>query len=87
MLKILNKKTDNIPVDAVYIGRGSKWGNPFRIGTHGNRRQVIEKYRLFINSKPILLEEAKKELKNKDLVCWCAPRACHGDILMEIANK
>ena len=28
----------------------------------------------------------RKELKGKDLVCWCAPKSCHADILLEIAN-
>lgn len=35
---------------------------------------------------PELVELAKKELKGKDLVCWCAPKLCHGDVLLEIAN-
>jgi hypothetical protein len=26
------------------------------------------------------------ELRGKDLVCWCAPEACHGDVLLRLAN-
>ena len=71
----------------VYIGRPSKWGNPFIIGRDGNRDEVIAKYREYILSKPHLIEDAKRELKGKILGCYCAPLSCHGDILSEIANK
>jgi hypothetical protein len=45
MARVLNKKRDGMPADAVYIGRPSKWGNPFVIGRDGTREQVIAKYR------------------------------------------
>jgi hypothetical protein len=32
MCRVLNKHHAGVPAGAVYIGRGSKWGNPFRIG-------------------------------------------------------
>jgi hypothetical protein len=39
----------------VYIGRGSKWGNPFKIGVHGNREEVIAKYEEYLmNSNELL---------------------------------
>lgn len=70
----------------VYIGRPGKWGNPFAIGKDGTREEVINKYRVYINSKPELLA-ALPELKDKTLGCWCSPRACHGDVLAELAAK
>ena len=70
----------------VYIGRGSKWGNPFRIGVDGTRKEVIEKYRDYIRNKPELFE-CIHELHNKRLGCWCKPKACHGDVLVEIVNS
>lgn len=69
----------------VYIGRPSKWGNPFRIGIDGNRNEVIEKYRQYIQRRPDLLRDLK-ELKDKTLGCWCKPKACHGDVLVELIN-
>lgn len=45
MMKVLNKRTDAIPVGAVYVGRPTKWGNPFVIGRDGDRDEVIERYR------------------------------------------
>jgi hypothetical protein len=70
----------------VYIGRPSKWGNPFVIGIDGTRSEVIEKYREWILTQPDLLNSLH-ELKGKTLGCWCAPKRCHGDILEEMANK
>lgn len=33
------------------------------------------------------IERLKKELKGKDLVCWCKPQRCHGDYLLQLANE
>jgi hypothetical protein len=35
----------------------------------------------------VLLMQALPELRGRDLVCWCAPCACHGDVLIELANR
>jgi hypothetical protein len=64
----------------VYIGRGSKWGNPFIIGKDGNRDEVISRYEVYIMNNPSLIA-ALPELIDKTLGCWCKPKACHGDIL------
>lgn len=70
----------------VYIGRPSKWGNPFEIGKDGTRAEVIEKYRAWILTQPNLLSDLG-ELKGKILGCWCSPLPCHGDVLIELINK
>ena len=70
----------------VYIGRGSKWGNPFKIGVNGSRREVIELYRDWILTQPHLII-ALPELRGKVLGCWCKPLDCHGDVLFEMANS
>ena len=77
---ILNKHKDKIPKDAVYIGRGSPWGNPFVIGKDGTREEIIEKYCEWICDNQYLLNRIH-ELKGKDLVCYCSPQLCHGHIL------
>ena len=87
MPKVLNKYKHGFPKDAVYIGRPSKWGNPFTMSEYGKREWVIEKYREWILSQPKLIEDARRELVGKDLVCYCAPQACHGDVLLELANS
>ena len=70
----------------VYIGRPSKWGNPFLIGRDGTRQEVIEKYRNWIKSQPDLMK-ALSELRGKVLGCWCSPKPCHGDVLVQLLNK
>ena len=83
MEKIVHCKRDKFDV---YIGRPSKWGNPFTIGKDGTRNEVIEKYRDWIKTQPDLIESLH-ELRDKTLGCWCSPNACHGDILVELANE
>ena len=87
MPKVLNQKKDKIPEDAVYIGRPSIFGNPYIVGIDGSRTEVIEKYRRYLALNNSLREEVIKQLKGKDLVCWCSPKPCHGDVLIEIANN
>lgn len=70
----------------VYIGRGSKWGNPFKIGVHGNREEVIAMYEEYLMSSDELLSSLS-ELKHKNLVCYCHPNSCHGDILLKFATN
>lgn len=84
MPKVWNKRKE-YPQGAIYIGRPSRWGNPYVIGRDGTREEVIEKYRDYIKRQG-MIADIKHSLKGKDLVCWCKPAACHGDILLEIAN-
>lgn len=83
MTRVVHCKKD--PYD-VYIGRPSKWGNPFIIGRDGNRDEVVRKYRKYLLDR-LELVEALPELKGKTLGCWCAPQACHGDVLEELADR
>lgn len=71
--------------DCVYIGRPSKWGNIFKIGPDGDRKEVIDKYREWIVTQPQLMADLH-ELKGKKLGCWCVPDMCHGHVLAELVN-
>jgi len=71
-----------LPYD-VYIGRGSIWGNPYRIGSDGNRDDVIRKYREWILTQPDLIARLD-ELDGLKLGCYCKPNRCHGEILLEL---
>ena len=84
--KVVNCRTSGYDV---YIGRPSKWGNPFVIGKDGSREEVIQKYEKWIMSdeNATLRTQIKKELKGKVLGCWCKPKACHGDILARIVDE
>lgn len=79
---------------SVYIGRPSKYGNPFSHlkgtqATHkvATRTEAVQKYEEWILNNPELLEQARIELKGKDLICWCSPAACHGDVLLKLVNE
>ncbi len=92
MTKVVHCKRDKYDV---YIGRPSKWGNPF---THikdkqtkaeflvDTRKEAITKYKEWILNQPHLLSSLG-ELEGKTLGCWCSPKPCHGDILIELINK
>lgn len=67
----------------VYIGRPSKWGNPFKNGT---REENIESYRKWIMLQLDLLAQLP-ELEGKTLGCFCKPLACHGDILVDLVKR
>jgi len=82
-MKVVHCKKESYDV---YIGRPSKWGNPFKIGRDGTREQVIDKYREWIKGQPHLVR-GLKELEGKVLGCWCKPKRCHGDVLVELVNK
>lgn len=82
MTKVVHCKKE--PYD-VYIGRPSIWGNPFVIGRDGTREQVIEKYREWLLGQPSLVNQLPI-LEGKVLGCWCAPQACHGDVLLQLAK-
>jgi hypothetical protein len=87
MPKVWNFHHKNAPKDAVYIGRGSHWGNHFVIGKDGDREEVVRKHKEYVDNDPQFKEFIRKHLKGKDLVCFCAPKACHGDFLLQIANE
>lgn len=80
-----------------YVGRPGALGNPFKIGEHGDRFQVVSKFRRWaageLRSNPrglfarsfLALEQRVKERNARGestvLVCWCHPEACHADVL------
>lgn len=82
--RVVNIKAGE-PCD-IYIGRGSKWGNPFPIDHNNPRELVIEKYRRWIAGQAGLLAEVHL-LRGKRLGCFCAPLPCHGDVLVALAER
>lgn len=80
--RVVHFKRD--PFD-VYIGRPSIWGNPYEIGKDGTRSEVIEKYREYLLGN-VELMYLLPGMRGKILGCWCAPEACHGDVIAELAD-
>ena len=81
-MKVYNRALRNEPADAVYIGRGSPYGNPFVIGKHGTRDEVCDRF-----EREVLPTLNVELLRGKDLVCYCAPMRCHGDSIMKKLNN
>lgn len=95
ILALPNGLTRHSPT-VVYIGRAngrhrlkaSKWANPFRVGIDGDRAEVITKYRRWLYSPgQTWLWGHLPELRGKVLACWCAPEACHGQVLREALDE
>ena len=93
---IVNKYKEDYDI---YIGRGSKWGNPFRLGVDGTRKEVIDKHMAWLNEwlqnkKEIIIDgysnrwviEHLGELNGEVLACFCKPLPCHGDNLIKLLN-
>jgi hypothetical protein len=85
MCWVLNKHAAGGHCGAIYIGRSSKWRNPFRIGVDGDRTTVIAKHARWLRDQHHLLR-ALDEVRGKDLLCFCAPAAFHGDLLLRLAT-
>lgn len=103
-IRIQRKRTKGwkMPQGAVYVGRGSKWGNPFKVGelcsskrnSHGGCNQIfvtdnevaVASFQRFLSLE--LRIAAREHLKGKNLACWCKlDELCHADVLLEIANS
>lgn len=70
----------------IYIGRGSKWGNPYRITGSCNRVEAIKKYEQYVRNKKSLMRSLI-ELRGKRLGCHCYPKQCHGEVLIKLLEK
>jgi hypothetical protein len=80
-MKVWNKRDPATPDDAVYVGRGTPWGNPFVMFAEHQRDTVCDKF-----EEVTLPNLDVRALRGKDLVCWCAPKRCHADALLRKAN-
>ena len=89
MPKVLNTRF-NTPAylrptrESVLVDRTTIWGNPFSRLT---REQNIEKFRRYAEERSSFDPYWLKPLVGKDLVCWCAPKPCHADVILELINK
>ena len=84
--RIQRKRTKGwqMPTNAIYVGRPTRWGNPYA------DQDNAELVRLFRDNclTPEFICSARSELKGKDLACWCPlDQPCHADVLLKIANE
>lgn len=87
MTTVVNKyKVDMSDPDIVYIGRGSIYGNPHAMTSELDRDSVIQAYRRTLKywiDEGRITKEMLLSLDGKRLACYCAPKACHGDVLVK----
>ena len=82
------------PEGAVYVGRGSKWGNPWRVKDGMSARGAVWRYRDAVTGRlpgvwpwHPTIDEIRADLAGRNLMCWCPlGQPCHADVLLEIAN-
>ena len=86
MPRLFNIHRDVVPEDAVFIGRPSEYGNPFKVEPGRTRFRAICLYEKWVKEQPLMMQKIRDELKGKDLVCFCHPMPCHGDFLLKVAN-
>ena len=91
-MQVLNKYKMEKGTPGVYIGRPSPLGNPFEIGEHGSREEVVALFKDYFISKLAArdpeIELAFRKLKPSDsLICFCDPSACHGHVIKECFDK
>ena len=70
----------------IKIDRSTIWGNPFQMKKEEDRELVIIKHKLYLNTRPDLLQKLHT-LNGKILACWCSPKPCHGDTLLELSKS
>jgi hypothetical protein len=72
-----------MPEGAVYVGRPTKWGNPYRVGVDGDLEEVLEKFEAWLDRRLAEDPHFLDGLKGRDLVCWCPlDRPCHADVIL-----
>lgn len=95
-IRIQRKRTKGwkAPPNTVYVGRPTKWGNPFVVGEKNELGIImsaefcVNMYKMFfIFDAEFSIKDVVKELGGKNLSCWCpVNQVCHADILLQIAN-
>ena len=75
---------------AKYIGRPGPFGNPFILHKEEDRQDILDAYKRWFLSRIENDPEFRRDvlsLKGYDLACWCAPRLCHGDVILDWLEK
>lgn len=70
----------------VYIGRGSPFGNPYKIGKGQTREEVIMAYEVYFKvkiEKNFMFKRQVEALRGKVLGCYCSPALCHGNVIVK----
>jgi hypothetical protein len=93
VVTVVNRRTNTLP--AIYIGRGSIFGNPFPVTLGRERCIKMYKEDRFdrMMSKDCPFRDAVLDLVRRArlgdirLECYCAPLECHGDIIKKYIDE
>ena len=89
-IRVQRKRTKGwqMPQNTVYVGRPTKWGNPFTVDDCGGSvAEAVECFRSLVVCGARLSLAELRELRGKNLACWCPlDQPCHADVLLELAN-
>ena len=84
-----------------YVGRPSVLGNPYSVKQHG-RLKCINLYERWLThaiqeeSEAVMatlqeicdaVTQAREQQSHVYLVCWCAPKACHAEIIRDVVEE
>ena len=99
-MSVHNLTTEPMRPGDVYIGRPRRqhmhddlegyFGNPYRISPHQTREQAIARFEKAARRRIATDPEYRalvRGLHGKRLFCYCAPLACHGDVLEQLAAE
>ncbi len=98
-IRIQRKRTKgwHMPPNTIYVGRPSKFGNPFDVTPDRSRADVVIAFRIWLTQdgchanmveRKLRLVKSLSELRGKNLACFCPlDQPCHADVLLEIANE
>lgn len=79
------------PEGAVSVCRPGPFGNMFVVGVDGTAAECVSKFDNWLATTDkgrALAERAKRELRDKDLMCFCPLSSpCHADVWLRVANE
>jgi hypothetical protein len=80
-------RVDKNQIHDVFIGRPSRYSNPFIKGEDGTRQDVIRQFEEYLRKHPER-DKMLDELEGKRIACWCkTSERCHGDIYIQLAEE
>lgn len=86
-MRILNLRDGGLPRAARRVDRHTPFGNPFRIGPDGTRREVVRKYAVYLEGRLRVDDRFRRMVESlrdaEALACWCAPEPCHAEALRD----
>ena len=97
--RIYNRRNLTVGVDppgAIYVGRPSPWGNPFRMRSEADRDRVCDQFESYAVQHAANEPKWLDPLRGKDLVDWCCNddgegnitgSRCHAQTLRRLANS